>query len=88
MLGNDEMDKKLVADLEELLQFNKPQQDDHDYSQAYMVGRKRAKTYIVPDIDDTWPPPKIQRLDVPGTALHNKTKNPPEEQKFIVELPE
>lgn len=80
--------KKLMADLEELLQFKKPQQDDHDYSQAYTVGRKRTKTYIVPDIDDTWPPPKIQRSDSPKTAIHNKTRNPPDERNYIVELPE
>ncbi|XP_054286305.1 CREB-H transcription factor homolog let-607-like [Macrosteles quadrilineatus] len=90
--GGEEVDnKKLLADLEELLQFNKPQQDDHDYSQAYTVGRKRTKSYIVPDIDDTWPPPKIPRQEAatqPIIASHNKTRNPPEERKFIVELPE
>ncbi|XP_046678226.1 cyclic AMP-responsive element-binding protein 3-like protein 2 [Homalodisca vitripennis] len=94
-VGSEETEKKLMNDLEELLQFKKPQQDDHDYTQAYTVGRKRAKTYIVPDIDDTWPPPKIPRADtsnqpvaVTTTALHNKTGSPPDERKYIVELPE
>lgn len=92
IIGGEEVDnKKLMMDLEELLQFNKPQQDDHDYSQAYTVRRKRAKTYIVPDIDDNWPPPKIPRTetsDQPIGALHNKTRLPPEDRKFIMELPE
>lgn len=90
-IGGEEVDnKKLMADLEDLLQFKKPQQDDHDYSQAYTVGRKRTKTYIVPDIDDTWPPPKIPRQDASTQPVpaHNKTRTPPEERKFIVELPE
>lgn len=97
MVTGEEVDnRKLINDLEEMLLFNhnnNKQQVDHDYTQAGAGSRKRTKAYIVPDIDDTWPPPKIPRPDTSYLEHslpppHNKTREALEERKFIVELPE
>lgn len=85
-------DRKLLSDLQELLQFNNPYGkevvgEDHDYSQTSTVCRKRARTHIVPPIDDTWPPPKRPHTEGLEDILEiqvNKSRLPPEESKKVI----
>ncbi|KAL1117565.1 hypothetical protein AAG570_003880 [Ranatra chinensis] len=60
-LDGDEVEDKsaLISNLAGLLRF-RAQHHDHDYTQTLGGGRKRARSFVVPPIDDEdWPPPKV-----------------------------
>lgn len=84
MESDDLLDSGLMSDLEELLKFNnKPSvqppvdtQYDHDYVES-RANRKRTRSYIVPPLDDSWPPPKkllIERIEDTLEEKINKSR--------------
>ncbi|KAF6210774.1 hypothetical protein GE061_013885 [Apolygus lucorum] len=54
---DEESKQGILSELAEMLHFRMtPSQHDHDYTSPRH--RKRSRSYVVPPVDDKWPPPK------------------------------
>uniref|UniRef100_A0A0A9WPS8 Cyclic AMP-responsive element-binding protein 3-like protein 4 n=1 Tax=Lygus hesperus TaxID=30085 RepID=A0A0A9WPS8_LYGHE len=97
---DEESKQGILSELAEMLHFRMtPSQHDHDYTTPRH--RKRSRSYVVPPVDDKWPPPKRPSTTIsrPMTTGHrpairsfatvepkNRTHHGPPSPSNIVEI--
>ncbi|XP_014250248.1 cyclic AMP-responsive element-binding protein 3-like protein 1 isoform X2 [Cimex lectularius] len=88
-LTSDEEEEEggIFSELAELLHFRaSPSQHDHDYTNPRV--RKRSRAFVVPPVDDNWPPPKrpYSPQNIEYVYFNQKNKTRPESPSNIVEI--